>query len=967
MGRCLALQKRGAIVQEAMRMSMSLKLGEAGNNDLQMRADQPSVLIAQVALPMPVSVPVPGSGVMVPPIGLGSGADQGDVVQQLSTQNRLFELVNADPKALYKKIEAALVDANKAGNTSKAGDFTIDVKAHPFAQPEPKTISIQRDGTMRLIEPYSGKTLAGLGNVRSYVDAQAGVSIGFKNLVNLVAPDFNKAPADAGARDAVIGTALVFAKTPAGKQVLENLSTAFNTARGQLIAANTPKQNTQPSVALSTSIPTAARPPQIPQATLPTQAQIKTTTVEGQVAVRKQNEPALEGMQRATKTVFAELTQLNSKLTDPTQLSQLNSRAQKIEANFNQLLERTERFATLSGAYKALTQYPGLNGFSDRDGTALTRSVLEQRLPIVNREMHGLYKELNKQLTELTTAVRWQQTQYAAQNYDRTAKQMVTALGDMSHKIEVGKLYFSQTPNAAAQAEIKKLEASVKSYQQAATQYLGVDYGRDLINAGYTGNIRDESGKQLNRATLNQEAQQAFKTMQQAVQGFDTTIRRLNDLANTPSENTSPASNVLKVQTGPEGGDYRLSPGEFDPKLKVPTHTGHTTPQNPADDGSNNGGSVFRGPIVDQNLSNPTTGKTDPKPDLEHSIVGGGFSADFKPPPNVLNIDSGPTPKKDSLSELFHDATSLRDIGAIVEKLPKESLNALDEKFIVDRIRDFQDDIRGPGKWDSELLAEKTYQLLTQTAIFQIDKGDTYALEQLTRRPDIVEYMLANGRRFQDPQSVQRAFDGLKVPMKTRRTDTHGAERPQALFGSSVVPRDFSDENRLIVDAYLNRLPVVNNDDGKAYILGNSVRNLRLIGKPSEQLNQELIDAGFKRNDTFTKDFKTQELTSNRQWIYTHPDGGMVRIKPDGEPGSLMRPQPHASKSLNWPITSNGSNFDEELFKVDEAGNPRPKWPADLNTPSSAKTPGDRFGYLDYMMDNIHVDLPLNTARDGKR
>jgi hypothetical protein len=79
------------------------------------------------------------------------------------------------------------------------------------------------------------------------------------------------------------------------------------------------------------------------------------------------------------------------------------------------------------------------------------------------------------------------------------------------------------------------------------------------------------------------------------------------------------------------------------------------------------------------------------------------------------------------------------------------------------------------------------------------------------------------------------------------------------------------------------------------------------------------------------------------QQIPPPSDGGMVRIKPLGQPGSpspLRVVEPHAVKSVMRPGSSitDYSKLQNEYFKVDNHGNPWPAYPADLS--SAAKASG---------------------------
>ncbi|MEW5851768.1 MAG: hypothetical protein AB2A00_23465 [Myxococcota bacterium] len=112
--------------------------------------------------------------------------------------------------------------------------------------------------------------------------------------------------------------------------------------------------------------------------------------------------------------------------------------------------------------------------------------------------------------------------------------------------------------------------------------------------------------------------------------------------------------------------------------------------------------------------------------------------------------------------------------------------------------------------------------------------------------------------------------------------------------------------------------------------------------------------------------------------IYVHPaDGGMVRIKPQGDPSSPMRPQPHASKAVLLRGSGVAGRFDverdtgwnNEAFKVTNDGHPVPKAPQPhfgLRGTGGSHTQLARFkapaadssaAYADVIMGAAHTNL----------
>ncbi len=97
--------------------------------------------------------------------------------------------------------------------------------------------------------------------------------------------------------------------------------------------------------------------------------------------------------------------------------------------------------------------------------------------------------------------------------------------------------------------------------------------------------------------------------------------------------------------------------------------------------------------------------------------------------------------------------------------------------------------------------------------------------------------------------------------------------------------------------------------------------------------------------------------------IYTHGDGGIVRVKPEGVPDpdpNVKRPQPHAVKAVLYtPHVDNG--FDDEAFKVTNAGHAIPKIfspQAGMRQTRPPLSKGQtKGGYLDEVMRQGHTDI----------
>jgi hypothetical protein len=160
-------------------------------------------------------------------------------------------------------------------------------------------------------------------------------------------------------------------------------------------------------------------------------------------------------------------------------------------------------------------------------------------------------------------------------------------------------------------------------------------------------------------------------------------------------------------------------------------------------------------------------------------------------------------------------------------------------------------------------------------------------------------------------------------------------------------------------------------DDFKSGSVGSSVRDLDLSKKSPEDLHKLLIANGFqhkreplsagneykRRDGSTTPDPNDPENVHHD--IYTHQDGGMVRVKPEGDPDSPFRPEPHASKSVVF--APHETSFPSEAFKVTNQGIAVPKAPGEryglrfLETSSSDSS--ENAGYADTLMRLAHTNI----------
>ena len=145
---------------------------------------------------------------------------------------------------------------------------------------------------------------------------------------------------------------------------------------------------------------------------------------------------------------------------------------------------------------------------------------------------------------------------------------------------------------------------------------------------------------------------------------------------------------------------------------------------------------------------------------------------------------------------------------------------------------------------------------------------------------------------------------------------------------------------------------------------GESVRSYDLRNKCASDIKTDLLQLGCIQKLDVLKNPQTNSplLSPQGQTIpmiaFLCPDGGVVRLKPQGDPTSKFKPQPLASKSLRYPFDSKFENFEDEMVKIDNAGNAIPKWPRDLNPEISS--PQEQPEWIQGWADDAHTDLKLD-------
>jgi hypothetical protein len=159
----------------------------------------------------------------------------------------------------------------------------------------------------------------------------------------------------------------------------------------------------------------------------------------------------------------------------------------------------------------------------------------------------------------------------------------------------------------------------------------------------------------------------------------------------------------------------------------------------------------------------------------------------------------------------------------------------------------------------------------------------------------------------------------------------------------------------------------------EAGAVGASVRHLDLRNRTALGLDDELRALGFawarsplrapgggylRADGARTDDPEDPDVV--HEDVYTHPDGGMVRMRGDGVPGDLRHPSPHASKSVLCDCTR-PPTWDNEAFKVTNDGHAVPKSPHRSDGTKQLADAEENEAWLDALMCEAFTDLVGDT------
>jgi hypothetical protein len=222
-------------------------------------------------------------------------------------------------------------------------------------------------------------------------------------------------------------------------------------------------------------------------------------------------------------------------------------------------------------------------------------------------------------------------------------------------------------------------------------------------------------------------------------------------------------------------------------------------------------------------------------------------------------------------------------------------------------------------------------------------------------------------------EAVVEVRGGIKAKAKAPGTNhryLHN-ERQAHKRAEKAATLNSRDRGSLWDQGFLKANPKVNKAirEFEAGKRGASVRDFDTSGKSAKQIHREALSKGFthKREALSVTDktpylrSKSGKLPKNRTVphdIYSHPDTGQMRVKPDGAPGT-NRPPAHVSKGI---VTDpkGGTAYSNEAAKITNGGKAVPKAPtptAGLRRDPKAKTPGEVNAWRDGAADAAHTNI----------
>ena len=181
--------------------------------------------------------------------------------------------------------------------------------------------------------------------------------------------------------------------------------------------------------------------------------------------------------------------------------------------------------------------------------------------------------------------------------------------------------------------------------------------------------------------------------------------------------------------------------------------------------------------------------------------------------------------------------------------------------------------------------------------------------------------------------------------------------RPELIWAKDLTPA-----LRASLDAYRGHKTLSN---GVEY--GSVIRSLNLAPLCVSEIENWANEHACKRQDDVIKSAKDNQPLHDAQGktiplvSFLCPDGGVIRMKPEGDPTQPKNSHPNAVKAMRFFGVNRYSDFSDEAFKVDNAGLPIPKWPKELNTnlPGLSSDKKARELYIDEWAHDAHTQLKL--------
>lgn len=133
----------------------------------------------------------------------------------------------------------------------------------------------------------------------------------------------------------------------------------------------------------------------------------------------------------------------------------------------------------------------------------------------------------------------------------------------------------------------------------------------------------------------------------------------------------------------------------------------------------------------------------------------------------------------------------------------------------------------------------------------------------------------------------------------------------------------------------------------KGYLKGESCPNGMRFGQVAKNLHftvptLEEVEEMMKNYDCKkrvdvlrgldNKPYKTRRGNTIPLWVWSCAEGTVVRVKPFGDPTSKFNRKAHGSVALRYPCDAPYNSFEDEMLKVDNNGNPIPKWARELDS-----------------------------------